>query len=161
MQVKPGRLVSRSEDRDGIFAHLRRRRHVGERSAVRATESKLAVRLSIDLVALFVDRAVVPAAEHGEIRQRGGAALGPVTDVMALADANLAAREAAAAVPVVEGRLRAGGIVRVGALIPLATRPAMIGATVPGPENVYPSGPGVKVRRPASRAWRTRRASGV
>jgi hypothetical protein len=55
--------VSCSEDRGGIAGHFRRRRHFGENSAVRATELKLAVGLSIDLVALFVDRAVVPAAE--------------------------------------------------------------------------------------------------
>ena len=38
------------------------------------------------------------AAEQGQVRQRGGAALGPVTDVMALAEADVAAGEAAAAV---------------------------------------------------------------
>ena len=38
------------------------------------------------------------AAEQGEIRQRGGAALRPVTDVMALAEADVAAGEAAASV---------------------------------------------------------------
>jgi hypothetical protein len=63
MQVKPGRLVSRSEDRDGISGHFRRRRHVGENSAVRASESQLAVRLSIDLVPLLVDGAMVATAE--------------------------------------------------------------------------------------------------
>jgi hypothetical protein len=150
MQVKPGRLVSRSEDRDGIFAHLRRRRHVGERSAVRATESKLAVRLSIDLVALFVDRAVVPAAEHGEIRQRGGAALGPVTDMMALPEANPAARKRQPRSRCWSARRNARGEFRD--TLPFGTRPAMTGATVAGPENVYPSGPGAKVRRPANKA---------
>ena len=77
-------------------------------------ERQLAVRLSIDLVALLVDRAVVPATEHGEVRQRRGAAVGPVTDVMALAEPDVRSpgsdspgRDAAApaATP--------GGIVRV------------------------------------------------
>jgi len=49
-----------------------------------------------------VDRAVVPATEQGEIRQRGGTALRPVTNVMALSEADPTAREAAAAVAVVE-----------------------------------------------------------
>src|SRR5205814_6650634 len=45
----------------------------------------------------LVDRAVVPATEHTEIRQRGGTALRPVTNVMALSEADPTAREAAAA----------------------------------------------------------------
>jgi len=58
--------------------------------------------LSIELVALLVDGAVVAATEHGEIRERGGASLRPMTDVMPLAEADPAAREAAAAVSVME-----------------------------------------------------------
>jgi len=95
-------LVPRSENLHGIVGHRRRRRDLGQESAVRATESKLAVRLSIEQVALFMDRAVMPATEQGEIRQRGGAALCPVTDVMALAEPDSAARETAPAVAVVE-----------------------------------------------------------
>jgi hypothetical protein len=57
----------------------------------------------MELVALFVDGAVMPATEQGKIRERRGAPLGPVTDVMALAEANPTAREAAAAVAMVEG----------------------------------------------------------
>ena len=96
------RVVPRSQERHGIVGHLRRTRNVGQRPAVRAAEPKLAVGLSIKPVALFMDRAVVPATEHGEIRQRGGTALGPVTDVMALAEPNAATRKTAAAVAVVE-----------------------------------------------------------
>jgi len=94
--------MSCAEALHGIVGHRRRRRDLGQESAVRATESKLAVWLSIELVTLFVDRAVVSATEQGEIRQRGGAALRPVTDVMALAEPDPAAREAAAAVAVVK-----------------------------------------------------------
>ena len=75
---------------------------LGQDLAVRAAESKLAIRLSIELVSLLMDGAMVAAAEQSEIRERGGAAVGPVTDVMALAEADAAAREAAAAVSVVE-----------------------------------------------------------
>jgi len=70
--------------------------------AVRAAELKLAVGLSIELVALLMDRAVVPATQQGEIRERSRASLGPVTDVMTLAEPDPAAREAAAAVTVVQ-----------------------------------------------------------
>ena len=70
--------------------------------AVGAAETKLAVRLSIELITLLVDGAMVTAAEQSKVRQRSGAAVSPVTDVMALAEANAAAGEAAAAVSVVE-----------------------------------------------------------
>jgi hypothetical protein len=61
-----------------------------------------AVGLPNDLIALLMDRAMVPATEQGEIRERGWAALRPVPDVMPLAKGEPAAREAAAAVPVVK-----------------------------------------------------------
>ena len=41
-------------------------------------------------------------AEHREVRERGGSALGPVTDVMALAERHVAAREPAAVIAVVQ-----------------------------------------------------------
>jgi len=102
VQVKPVRFVPRSEDLHGIAANLRRARDLRQNLAVRAAEPKLAVGLSIELIALLVDGTMMPATEHGEVRERGGASVGPVTDVMALAEANAAAREAAAAVSVVE-----------------------------------------------------------
>jgi hypothetical protein len=96
------RVVLRSNGLHGITEHLGRRRDLGQEPPVRAAEPKLAVWLSIELVALLVDGAVVPAAEQGEVRERGGAALGPMTDVMALTDPHPAAWEAAAGVSVVE-----------------------------------------------------------
>src|SRR5204862_6520794 len=102
VQDKPGRIVPRSDDCHGIVGHFVRTRDLGENPPVRAAEPKLAVGLSIKPVALFMDRAVVPATEQREIRQRGGTALGPVTDVMARAEANAATRKTAAAVSVVE-----------------------------------------------------------
>src|SRR5947207_15433975 len=90
-------IVRRPQDLHGIVRHLDRRRDLGQRPAVRAAERKLTVGLSIDLVALFVNRAVVPATEQGEIRERGGAPLGPVTDVMPLPEPDPAAREPTAA----------------------------------------------------------------
>jgi hypothetical protein len=63
VQVEPLRLVSRLQDPHGIAAHLGRRRDLRENPAVRAAEPKLAVRLSIKLVAFFVHGAVMPATE--------------------------------------------------------------------------------------------------
>jgi hypothetical protein len=103
MQVQPVRFVPGSEGVHGISAHFRWRRDVRQRPAVRPAESKLAIRLSIELVALFVDGAVMPVTEQGKIRQSRGASVGPVTDVVALAEPNPAPREAAAAISMVEG----------------------------------------------------------
>src|SRR5207247_9318256 len=101
VQDPPLRLVPGAEDRDGIVEHLRRPRHLRQQPTVRATKPKLAVRRAIELVALLVDGAVVVAAEQGEVRERGGASLGPVANVMALAEAPAAARAAAAAASMV------------------------------------------------------------
>ena len=101
MQNKPLRIVPLSDDFHGIAAHCRWRRDLRQKPAVRAAEAKLAVGPLIELV-LLVNGAVVPTTEQGEIRERGGAPLGPVTDVMALAESHPAARETAAAVSVME-----------------------------------------------------------
>ena len=74
MEMKPLRLVLHPEGLDGIGGHRGWRRNVGKRSAVRAPEPERSVGLSIDLIALLVDRAVMPATEQGEVRERGGAA---------------------------------------------------------------------------------------
>jgi len=94
--------MPRSQDSDGIGGDRSGRRHLGQEPPVRAAEPKLAVRLSIERVALLVHGAVVPATKQGEIRERGGPPLGPVTDVVALAEPHATAREAAAAVSVLE-----------------------------------------------------------
>jgi hypothetical protein len=95
-------LVSRAQRLDRIAGHRDRRRDFGQGAAVGPPEVKCAVGLSIELKALLVDRAVVAATQQGEIGERGGAALGPVTDVMSLPERESAAREAAAAVPVMK-----------------------------------------------------------
>ena len=102
VQVEPVCLVARTQRVHRIARYLGRRRDLGQDLTVRAAELKLAIRLSSELIAFFVNGSVMPAAEQGEIRERGGAAIGPVTDVMALAEANPAAREAATAVAMVE-----------------------------------------------------------
>ena len=102
VRAKSFRGVPRSKDLHGIAGNVERRWHLGHEPAVRATEPKLAIGLSIELVALFVNRAVMPTTEQGEVRERGGAAVGPVTDVVALAKAGAAAREATAMVAMVQ-----------------------------------------------------------
>jgi hypothetical protein len=102
VQDKPLRIEPRSQDFRGIAAHGSRRRDLRQKPAIRPSESKIAVRLSIELVTLFVDSAVVSPTEQGEIRECGGTPLCPVTDVMSLAEPHPAARKAAAAVSMVE-----------------------------------------------------------
>ena len=102
MEIEPVRFVLRPEHLHRIDGHFGRRGDLGKEPAIRPAEAQRAVRLPVDLVALLVDGAVVPAAERGEVRQGGGASMGPVPDVMALAEPHSAAREAAAAVAMVE-----------------------------------------------------------
>jgi hypothetical protein len=103
VQVKPLRLVPRAQDLRRIGGHAEGRRDLGERAAVRSPEPQLAIGRSFDVAAAFMNGAVVPATEHGEIRQHGRASLGPVADMMPLAEADAAAGEAAAPVPVLQG----------------------------------------------------------
>ena len=102
MEAEPLRVVLRPEGPHRIGGHRGRRRHLGQGPAVRPPEPERAVGLPIDLVALLVNRAVVPATEQGEVRERGRAALRPVAEMMPLAEREPAAREAAGPVPVVE-----------------------------------------------------------
>src|SRR5213593_4589800 len=87
------RVVSCAEGPGWILRHLLRRRDLGQRPAVRPPEREPAVGLSLDLIALLVDRAVVTATEQGEVRERGRAAFGPVAHVMPLAQREPTARE--------------------------------------------------------------------
>jgi hypothetical protein len=103
VQVESVDLVACSEFADGIAGQLRWRRDLGQQPSIRPAEPELAVRLSVELVALFVDGAVMSATEEREIRERRRPSVGPVTDVVALTEANPATREAAAAVTVVKG----------------------------------------------------------
>jgi len=70
--------------------------------AVRAAEPKLAIPLSIDVIPLLVNRAVVATAEQREIPQRRGPTVGPVTDVVPLTEGKPATRERAASVTMVK-----------------------------------------------------------
>src|SRR5436309_852081 len=96
------RVVPRPEGPDRIVRYRRGRRDRGQGSAVWSPERERAIRVSLHLVALLVDRAVVAVAEQREVRERGRATLRPVAHVMPLAQREPAAREAAALVPVVK-----------------------------------------------------------
>jgi len=102
VQVKSLRLMPRSQHVEGISWQRSNSRNLGKKSPVRTAESQLSVGVSLDLVALFVNRAVMPTTEDSEIRQCGGAAIRPVTDVMPLAEPGAASWEAAAAIAMVE-----------------------------------------------------------
>src|SRR2546427_4132978 len=91
VQDTPLRIVPRSQDLHCIARYFRRTRDLGQKLAVRAAEPQLAVGLSIDLVALLVNGAVVPATEQGKIRERSRAPLCPVTNVMSLTEPHSAA----------------------------------------------------------------------
>ena len=102
VEAKAVRLVTGAERRDGISGHGGRRRHLRQRAAVRPPESERPVGPARDLVALLVDGAVMPAAEECEVRERCRTAVGPVAEMVPLSEADAAAGEAAAAVPMVE-----------------------------------------------------------
>jgi len=103
VQAEPLRVVLRSKGLDRIGRYSRRGRDFGKQPAVRSPEVERAVWLSIDLIAFLVHRAVMSATEQREIRERGGAPLRPVTDVMPLAERQPAPWEATALVTMVEG----------------------------------------------------------
>jgi len=102
VELESLRGVPRPEGLDRIVRHCGRSRNLGQEPAVRPPEPERAVGLTVDLVALLVDRAVMPATEEREVGERGRAAFGPVAHVMALAEREPAAREAAALVPMVK-----------------------------------------------------------
>ena len=96
------RGVIGTENFDGVFWYRNRRRHVRQQAAVRPQEAEGAVGPARDLIPLLVDRAMVPTTEEGDVRERGRAPVRPVAQVMPLCDADPAAREAAAPVPMLE-----------------------------------------------------------
>ena len=95
-------LVVRPYRSDRIGRRSRRTRHLGHDPTIRAAKFQLAIGHALDAIALFVDGAMMTPAEQHEIRQRRRAAVGPVTDVMRLAEAPVAAREATTAVAIEE-----------------------------------------------------------
>ena len=98
MKMKPLSDVSRLENLHRIGGYRSRRRHLGQRATIGLAELERPVWGSIDLVALLVDGAVMATAEQGEVRECGRAALRPVTEMMPLGEASVAARKPAISV---------------------------------------------------------------
>jgi hypothetical protein len=74
-----------------------------DRSAVRTSETQLAITVSLDLEALLMHRAVVSPTQQHQVRERRGSTLRPVMDVVALTKTYATAWEAATAVAVAKG----------------------------------------------------------
>jgi len=60
-------LMPLAKTLDGIGRYWRGRRDLGQEPTVRSPEPEIAVRQPFDLVTFFVDRAVMPAAEKGQV----------------------------------------------------------------------------------------------
>src|SRR5205823_6550921 len=78
-------------------------RDLRQQLATGAMEPQPAPGPPLDRIAFFVDGSMVPATQQGKVRQRRRASVRPVTDVMALAEGQSAARKAATAVTMVKG----------------------------------------------------------
>ena len=79
--------MRRPEGGDRVDGSHRRRRHVRQYVAAGLQELERAIRRRPDAVPVLVNRAVKTTAEQDEVSEGGGATLGPVLDVMALAQA--------------------------------------------------------------------------
>ena len=85
MDVETARKVVGPKSTDRIGGHSGRMWDFWERSPVRPAELERTVEPTLHAEALLVDRAMMPAAEQREVRQRRRPTLRPVADVVALA----------------------------------------------------------------------------
>jgi hypothetical protein len=92
------------QDADGS-----RRRYVRDWPPVGPPEAQLTIRLSFDLKALFVHRAVMSATQHREIRQLRRPAMCPVPNMVSLSKRQAAAWEATALVAMLKRAPQRGG----------------------------------------------------
>jgi len=84
--LKSLRLMSCVQRVNGISRHRGERRNFRQQPAVGPTEFQLSIGVSLDRVPLLVDGAVVSTTEQSKIRERRGAPVSPVSDVMTLAE---------------------------------------------------------------------------
>jgi hypothetical protein len=63
VQAEAISLILRPNGRHGVGGKVGRRRDFGDHSSIGPSELKRAIRPALELVAFFVDRAVVPATE--------------------------------------------------------------------------------------------------
>ena len=94
--------VSPAQRFRGIVGDRWRRRNVRKRASVGSPEFQAAVGLSFHRVAVLVHGAMVSSAEQRQVRQRRGTPVGPVLDVMSLADPESAPWKAAAMVSMLQ-----------------------------------------------------------
>ena len=94
--------ILRSQDVDRVGRCRQRARYFGQEPPIRTAEPQLTVVVAVDLVTLLVNGTMMPSTQHGQIRERSRAILGPVADVMALSESNPAARETTAPISVVQ-----------------------------------------------------------
>ena len=102
VDVNAAGSVSFAKHRRGFARYRRHRRDLGDEASVGPAKAELSVGLSLYLKPFFVNRAVVPATQHRQIRQRRRTAVRPVPDVMTLPEPPAAAGEAAALIAMFE-----------------------------------------------------------
>src|SRR5262245_37049113 len=93
---------------DGVVRQRTRRRDIGSRGAVWPQKAERAIRRVDDPIAIFVDGPVKTKTEPHENAQNGRPALGPVADIVAPPPSELAAREAARSVSMLQGAPQRG-----------------------------------------------------
>ena len=101
MQIQALGFVACPDERNRIARHLRGHWNVRHRPTIRTREAQLAIRQALDGESFFVHRPVMATAQQREIRERRGATLCPVAEVVALPDADATPGEATAAVAMV------------------------------------------------------------
>jgi len=67
IDLDASRIVLHADCVDGIRGHCGRRRHIRQQPPVRPPEAEFTVGLALNLIALFVDRTVMPETQHCQI----------------------------------------------------------------------------------------------
>jgi len=102
MQNQSLNVILRAQDTDRIGGDSWRARHFGHKPSVRTPEPQLTAGLTVDLVTLLVDGAMVAPAQHREVRERRRSSLRPMPNVMALTEAHFTARKTTTVVAMVQ-----------------------------------------------------------
>jgi hypothetical protein len=102
VKIEAPRGVLRSDHSRRIGGHYWRRWYVGQRAAIGSPKLKGPVGPTFDPIALLVHGAMMPATEERQIREFRRAPMGPVPHVMPLGDPDIAAREAAGLVSMLQ-----------------------------------------------------------
>src|SRR5689334_9102277 len=95
-------LVAFTKRGDRIGRHRSRRWDFGDGLAIWAPEAQLTIALPLHAISLFVDCAMMSAAEHCQVGKRCRPTMRPVTNVMALCEPMRAAGEATGAITMLQ-----------------------------------------------------------